>query len=289
MKIIDLLQRGGPHFSFEYFPPKTSKGEETLFATISKMRDLSPSFVSVTCAAGGSTRGKTVDWARRIRDDLGLEAVVHLTCFGVRRDDLRQDVRETKEAGLLNILALRGDVPIPDAPADGCRYATDLIEVVREEYPEACIIAAAYPETHRESRTPAQDLDHLKRKVDAGADALITQLFFENNHFLAFRDRCEAAGIRVPIVPGLMPITSVEQVKRFTEMCGASFPGRLLAELDRAASDPQEVIEMGVMHAIAQCEGLLAEGVPGIHFYTLNRSPATRLVVSSLRRSVGVR
>ena len=288
MRITELLHPGSPAFSFEFFPPKSVKGEESLFQTISEMKALNPAFVSVTCGAGGSEKGKTVEWAERILRDHGIEAVVHLTCLGQTTDSLEAVVDEICDKGLRNILALRGDRPKNgNFPPDiGCQYASELVSLIRDRHPEACILGACYPETHTESTTSQADLDHLKAKVDAGTDVLITQLFFDTDVFLRFVDSCRTAGITIPILPGIMPVTNVDQLERFTQMCGATIPDRLLNSLDTARTDPQDVIAIGVDHAIEQCLELIEAGAPGIHFYTLNRSPATRLVVRALRREL---
>lgn len=286
MRISDLLARPGPHFSFEFFPPKTDQGEATLFETIRRISDLHPAFVSVTCGAGGSTRGKTVEWTSRIKRDLNLEAVAHLTCLGLQRQELLGTISEIEAAGIDNILALRGDPPANDPnfqpPPGSCQYASDLIALVRETYPGACVIGAAYPEGHVHAPSKEEDLRRLKEKVDAGLDVVITQLFFDNRHYFEFLERAGTAGIGVPIIPGIMPVTNVDQVERFTKMCGATIPDSLRVQLDRVKSDPQEVIATGVEHAVRQCRELLAHGTPGIHFYTLNRSPATRLILQGL-------
>lgn len=284
MRITDLITPGLPAYSFEFFPPKTAKGEESLFATISQLQDLKPAFVSVTCGAGGSEKGKTLEWAERIFTDHHIEAIVHLTCLGQTSRDLERTIDEIGELGLRNILALRGDRPKSGNVSEGCQYASDLVSIIRQRHPASCIIGACYPEGHTEAPSAQADLDHLKAKVDAGTDVLITQLFFDNTVYLRFVESCRKAGITIPILPGIMPITNVEQLERFTKMCGASIPADLQKRLIAAKDDPQEVIAIGVEQAIDQCHELLDEGVPGIHFYTLNRSPATRLVVQALRR-----
>ncbi len=284
MRITDLIAPGSPAYSFEFFPPKTAKGEESLFTTISQLQDLKPAFVSVTCGAGGSEKGKTLEWAERIFTEHKIEAIVHLTCLGQSSSVLEQTIDEIGEIGLRNILALRGDRPKSGDVSEGCQYSSDLVSIIRKRHPNSCIIGACYPEGHTEAPSLRADLDHLKAKVDAGTDVLITQLFFDNSVYLRFVDSCRKAGITIPILPGIMPITNVEQLERFTKMCGASIPSELQKRLIAAKDDPQEVIAIGVEQAIDQCNELLDEGVPGIHFYTLNRSPATRLVVQALRR-----
>ncbi len=285
MRIVDRFGDGKPGFSFEFFPPKTPKGESNLFDAIGQLGKLSPRFVSVTCGAGGSTRQKTLDWAGRIKDELGLEPMVHMTCLGVPEAEIRETIAGVRDLGLVNVLALRGD-----APADGseagtgfCQYAADLIALVRAEVPGACIAAACYPEKHTEASSLQSDLEAMKRKADAGVDFFITQLFFDNAKYFEFVGRARSIGITQPIVPGIMPIQGVEQVRRFTSMCGASIPSHLLKLLDQYDVAPEAVYHIGIAHAIAQSTELLAAGVPGIHFYTLNKSPATRVVVEALQ------
>ncbi|MCU0317651.1 MAG: methylenetetrahydrofolate reductase [NAD(P)H] [Fimbriimonadaceae bacterium] len=284
MRIIDKLEGPSPQFSFEYFPPKTEDGEKSLFQTVGRMKELGPAFASVTCGAGGSTRGKTVEWARKIKEELGVEAVVHLTCLGVDEDELRNTIQEIKAHKLINVLALRGDLPQDGSGNQShCQYANELISLIREIYPEACIAAAAYPETHVDANNRFSDLENLKRKADAGADLFVTQLFFDNRHYFEFVGRARSMGITQPIIPGIMPIQNVGQTIRFIEMCGASIPDHLMKLLRQYEDSPKAVYYIGVAHAIAQCDELLRSGVPGIHFYTLNKSPATRLVVEALR------
>lgn len=285
MRIADQFGAGRAGFSFEFFPPKTPKGEAKLFDSIGQLGKLEPNFVSVTCGAGGSTRQKTLDWAGRIKDELGLEPMVHMTCLGVSEAEIRETIAGVQSRGLVNILALRGD-----APADGslvgasyCSFASELVSLVRREVPGACIAAACYPEMHAEAASKQADLDAMKRKADAGVDFFITQLFFDNAKYFEFVGRARSIGITQPIVPGIMPIQGVEQVRRFTSMCGATIPSHLLKLLDQYDVAPAAVYHIGVAHAIAQCTELLAAGVPGIHFYTLNKSPATRVVVEALQ------
>jgi methylenetetrahydrofolate reductase (NADPH) len=281
-----MLEGGGPVFSFEYFPPKTEQGERNLMATVRSMKDLRPGFVSVTCGAGGSTKGKTLEWADQIKNEIGIEAVVHMTCLGRMPDELRAEIAEARERGIENVLALRGDFPrdgaAHEAPTGSCRFAIDLIRLVREEYPKACLLGACYPEGHVDAESRDLDMQRLKEKCDAGLDVLVTQLFFDNEHYFSFVRRAREFGVTQPVVPGIMPVTDVSQVERFTKMCGATIPPPLLERLQACGGDKEAVQQVGVEHAIAQCRGLLAGGAPGIHFYTLNRSPATRLVVKSI-------
>ena len=286
MKIIDILRSGKRTVSFEFFPPKDDAGFADLFQTIAALRPLQPSYVSVTYGAGGSTRRKTVDIVKRIKHEIGIESMAHLTCVGATREEIHSVLEELKESGMENVLPLRGDPPKGAGrfvkTEGGFGYANELVEFIRGRYP-FCLGAACYPEGHQEAPDLKADLDNLKRKVDAGVDFLITQLFFNNDDFFRFRDRAEAAGIKVPILAGIMPILSVKQIKRFTEMCGASIPAGLLANIEAVEDDPEAVRQLGAYHATRQCENLLAGGVAGLHFYTLNRSTATRAVYQTIR------
>jgi methylenetetrahydrofolate reductase (NADPH) len=241
--------------------------------------------VSVTYGAGGSTRARTVDVAKQIQNDVGINVMAHLTCVGSTRADLRGVLNELEAAGIENILALRGDPPkdaaVFESIPGGFGHANDLIAMVERNY-HFCIGGACYPEKHLEAPSLDEDLYHLKRKVDAGAEFLITQLFFENDKYFAFVDRARSLGITVPILPGIMPITNFEQIQRFTAMCGATIPPKLLAELQARRDEPKAVEELGVAYATLQCTDLLRRGAPGIHFYTLNKSPASRAIVSAL-------
>ena len=287
MRIDQLLEReDGPVFSFEFFPPKTPEGEENLYAALRELRTLDPSYVSVTYGAGGSTRSKTIEIVSRIKKDFGLEAMAHFTCVNATTDELRATLDELRDAGVENVLALRGDPPAGQErwtkTEGGLEYSRELVELLVDEY-DFAIGAAAFPETHIHATSPEDDLRHLKSKVDAGARFLITQLFFDNSHYFSFVERARAAGIDVPILAGVMPITSVDGVKRMTELSAAELPADLEAALEARRGDAEAVAELGVAYATLQCADLLANGCPGIHFYTLNRSPATRAILSALK------
>jgi methylenetetrahydrofolate reductase (NADPH) len=295
VKITDLLryarERGEPVFSFEFFPPKTADGERALFETVEALRPLGPAYVSVTYGAGGSTRQKTVELVKRLKRESEVEAMAHVTCVGSSRDEIAAVLDEVAEAGVQNVLALRGDPPRGQAAftphPDGFRYASELVAFVRSQ-PERwrfCVGAAAYPEGHVETRDLSRDLANLRTKVDAGVDFLVTQLFFDDDRYFAFVDRARAAGVAVPIIPGIMPFTNVEQVERFTALCGASIPPHLRAAMEVRREDADGARELGVAYASLQCADLLRRGAPGIHFYTLNRSPSTRAIVAALRAS----
>ncbi len=286
MRIDRILASDGPTFSFEFFPPKTEAGEANLYTALSELRTLEPSFVSVTYGAGGSTRGKTIEIVKRMREEYGLEAMAHFTCVGANVQELRGTLDEMRAAGIDNVLALRGDPPEGQEQwlktEGGLEYSRELVELISADYPFA-VGAACFPETHIHAESPEADLAHLVEKVDAGVDFLITQLFFDNELYFDFIARARAAGIEVPIVPGIMPITKVGQVERMAAMCGASIPDGLRAELHARGEDPEAVLDFGVAYATLQCAELLAAGAPGIHFYTLNRSPATRAILSALK------
>src|SRR5688500_8179909 len=289
MRIDERLVDGGPSFSFEFFPPKTDDGARNLAAALDELSGMDPTFVSVTYGAGGtvSQREKTIDIVAGIRADHGLEAMAHFTCVNATTAELRATLDRMRDAGIENVLALRGDPPQGasewTATDGGLRYSRELIELIRAEYPEFAIGAACFPEVHIHAESPESDLRYLKEKVDAGARFLITQLFFDNALFYDFVARAREIGIDVPIIPGIMPITNFEQIKRFTSMCGATIPGHLMRELEARADQPAAVTDFGVAYATLQCADLLANGAPGIHFYTLNRSPATRAILSALR------
>lgn len=287
MKIRNRLNPSNPCFSFEFFPPKTDEGTANLLKTLEDLAPLEPGFVSVTYGAGGSTRDRTVELVTRIKQTTGIEAMAHLTCVGYSREELRELLQRLAAAKIDNVLPLRGDPPkgqtnfVPTA--GGFRYASELVHFIREEDFNFCLGGACYPEGHVETASRDDDLRHLKAKVDAGLDFLITQLFFDNAFYFDFVERARRAGINIPIVPGIMPITNYEQVHRFTRICGVTVPMRLGLQLERVKDQPEAVVQLGVAHATVQCMELLARGVPGIHFFTLNKSPATRMIVGALR------
>jgi methylenetetrahydrofolate reductase (NADPH) len=293
VRIKDLLrfagERGEPIFSFEFFPPKTDDGVKALFETVEALRPLGPAYVCVTYGAAGSTRARTVELVKRLKRESEVEAMAHLTCVGSSRDEVAAALDELAEAGVHNVMALRGDPPRGVSTftphPQGFRYASELIEFIRAQPARwsFCLGAAAYPEGHLETRDLARDVANLKRKVDAGADFLVTQIFFDNAHYFTFVERAKAAGIGVPILPGIMPIQTVEQIERMTKLCGASLPRSLRAAMDVRREAPEAARELGLSYATLQCSDLLRRGAPGVHFYTLNRSPSTRAILSALR------
>jgi methylenetetrahydrofolate reductase (NADPH) len=293
VRISDLLrfarERGEPIFSFEFFPPKTDDGVRALFETVEALRPLAPAYVSVTYGAGGSTRARTLELVKRLKRESEVETMAHVTCVGSSREELSAVLDEIAEAGVQNVLALRGDPPRGETTftphPDGFRYASELVAFIRS-HPERwrfCVGAAAYPEGHVETRDLSADLRNLGTKVEAGVDFLVTQLFFENVHYVRFVDRARAAGISVPIIPGIMPFTNVDQVERFTAMCGACIPPPLHAAMRVRRADPDAARDLGVAYATLQCADLLRRGAPGVHFYTLNRSTSTRAILAALR------
>jgi len=288
MRIDELLARSGdPTFSFEFFPPKTPAGEENLYAALRELQPLEPAYVSVTYGAGGGTSDKTIEIVSTIKERFGLEAMAHFTCVNATTDDLRGALDRLRDAGIENVLALRGDPPAGQdrwtKTDGGLEYSRELVELLAAEYPEFAIAGAAFPETHIDAASPEADLEYLKAKVDAGASFLVTQLFFENRFYFDLVERARAAGITVPIIAGIMPITNVEGIKRMTTLSNAALPAGLEQALDARKDDPEAVAELGVSYATLQCADLLAGGCPGIHFFTLNRSPATRAILSALK------
>lgn len=285
MGIADLYEQSDPVVSFEFFPPKTDAGYRSLFHTIKDLKQLSPGFVSVTMGAGGSTRTKTVDITIDITREIGLVTMCHLPCTGFRPDEVGAILDQLDAGGVHNVLALRGDPPADDPdfvpPADGFRYANELVEyiAVRGGF---SIGAACCPEVHPEALDAETDLANLKRKVDAGTNFLVSQLFLDNAKFFDFIERARAADISIPIVPGIMPIATVSGIRRMAGMNGTAIPDELEAELQRVEGDDDATYALGVRWATMQCEELLASGIDGIHFYTLNRSPATREIYRSL-------
>jgi methylenetetrahydrofolate reductase (NADPH) len=287
-RIDQILEQAGdePVFSFEFFPPKTDEGMTNLFNAVAELRQLEPSFVSVTYGAGGSTRDRTIEIIGRIKNELAIETMAHFTCVGSTTEHLRETLDAITATGVENIIALRGDPPQGETTftrtEGGLGNADELTTLIIENY-DVCVAGACYPEVHPEAVSAESDLGFAKQKVDNGASFLVTQLFFDNDAYFDYVDRARAAGIEVPIVPGIMPIGGYEQIKRFTSMCGATIPARLMDELDARKDDPEAIQDLGVAYATLQCADLLSRGAPGIHFYTLNKSPATRAILSSLR------
>lgn len=285
MHIKDLYKKGQLGVSFELFPPKDPAGDEALYRAAERLVRHDPVFFSCTYGAGGTTRDRTIDICVEIRRKFNIPATAHFTCIGSSKSELLGWLARAKAAGIQNIMTLRGDVP-PDSPlrADGLKHANELVALIKENYPEFGIGVAGYPEKHVEAKDAQTDLHYLKQKVDAGADAVYTQLFFENKNFFRFYEKYQKAGIRVPLIPGIMPITEFARIKRMAEMCGAHVPADLCNKLEAAKDDKEAQLKLGVEHAAKQCEELIANGFPGIHFYALNLSKACREVLKTLGR-----
>jgi methylenetetrahydrofolate reductase (NADPH) len=284
VKIRDLYARGRPVISFEFFPPATPEGEASLVRTIDALRPLGPGFVSVT-RTGAKPREAPVELVGRIRA-LGLEGAAHVTCIEASRAELEAHLDFMAARGVENLVTIRGDRPKDPAfrpPADGFRYAVDMIRLIRKRGHDFCLIGGGHPEGHPECRDREVNVRHLQEKVAAGLDAVITQLFYDNADYYTFVERARRVGIDVPLVPGIMPITNWPQIERITALSGNQVPDRLRAALERVRSDEQAAVAVGVEWATQQCADLLRQGAPGIHFYTLNRSPATRAIFENLR------
>lgn len=259
---------------------------DALFRHVERLVEMGPSYITCTYGAGGSTQDRTLEVISGVRQKYELPVATHLTCVGCTPDQMRQYLEKARQLGIQNVVALRGDPPRGEKKfrpvAGGFSYANELVEFVRREFADMGIAVAGYPETHQEALSPDADLENLKRKVDAGADVVITQLFYENDDFFKFRDRCEQIGIRVPIVPGLLPVTNCAQIKRIASLCGAKLPAEFERDLERHADDPAGQFEVGVEYAVKQTAELLDAGVAGIHFYVLNKSEATERVLSAV-------
>ncbi|MCA8990018.1 MAG: methylenetetrahydrofolate reductase [NAD(P)H], partial [Planctomycetaceae bacterium] len=250
ISLSELLKSKDPVISIEIFPPKTERGDELLFEMLETLAQYQPRFISCTYGAGGSTRSRTIELCQRVQSRFQIPATAHFTCVGSSQDDLDHWLKSATEAGIRNIMALRGDAPQNQAefkPAPGgLSYASELVAFIRQRHPNLGIGVAAYPEKHPESTSAAEDLKHLKTKIDAGADAAFTQLFFDNDLFFAFRDRYTAAGCGVPLIPGIMPITEFSRIKRITEMCGSTIPQKLAGKLEAVQDDAEAQMEIGV-------------------------------------------
>jgi methylenetetrahydrofolate reductase (NADH) len=285
VRLRDIVGRGRPTISFEFFPPKTPQGEASLMQAIEVLRPLGPSFVSVT-RTGGKPREATIELVSRIQG-LGIPGAAHVTAIEASPTDIAAALDLIASRDIENLVLLRGDVP-KDAgfrrPADGFRYAADLVAFVRARAPQLSLAGACHPEGHPETRDLPREVDHLRAKVDAGLDVVITNMFYVNAHYFAFVDRLRRAGITVPVVAGLMPITNVRQIARMADLCGAEFPAALASRLESLQDDPAGSLATAVEWTTAQCVELLRGGAPGIHFYTLNQSPATRAIFENLRR-----
>ncbi len=283
--LADFYTQTNPAISFELFPPKTDAGNASLMRHVNALLRFDPSFFTCTYGAGGSTRDKTLDIVQQVKERFGLPVASHLTCVGATVDYLREYLSEARQRGVDFIVALRGDPPKGETEftpvAGGLRYANELVTLIREEFSEFGIVVAGYPEVHQEAASPEADLDNLKRKVDAGANVVVTQLFYKNEDFFRFRQRYEAAGITAPLVPGILPVTNLGQIQRITNLCGASLPDDFISQL-AASDDVDHQMQVGVAQATEQVRELMQADVPGIHFYVLNQSTATSCVLDNL-------
>lgn len=286
LPISDLFAGQRPLRSLEFFPPKDDAGVDALRATAHALRAISPDFVSVTYGAGGTTRDRTAQVSGLLRTEFGLTVMPHLTCVGHTRDELSAIADRIHGEGFRNIMTLRGDPPKGETTftpyRDGLRYASDLVALLKARHPDFCLGVGGYPEKHPEAPSAEADLAALKRKVDAGAGFITTQLFFDNAVYYRFVDKCRAAGITVPIVPGLMPVLSLKQIQRFTTMCGATLPATLLRRLESAAENPEIVEIVGVDWTLTQIRDLLAHGAPGYHLYIMNRAKSALALAAGL-------
>jgi methylenetetrahydrofolate reductase (NADPH) len=290
MKIRDILKTTRPTISFEFFPPKNDEAMTNLLETLSRLHELRPTFATCTYGAGGSTRARTLEVTLKIKEQFGLEAMAHFTCVGQRVSEIDRVLTDFAQRGIENVLALRGDRPVGQAdPPEGWfpdfKNAVDLVRHIRKRFDDTFSIGCAgYPEKHPEAPDFGTDLRLLREKVGAGADFIITQLYFNNQDFFRFAKRCRDVGITVPVIAGIMPVTNVAQIKKFTAMCGAAIPEKMLADLNAIADDPEAVTQYGIEWSTRQCRELLAVNVDGLHFYTLNKSKATRQIVENLRQ-----
>jgi methylenetetrahydrofolate reductase (NADPH) len=285
MSLCRIYGPGRFALSYELFPPKTQAGERALFRHLHELVGFGPSFVTCTYGAGGSTRDRTLDTVQRVKETFHIPVASHLTCVGAMADQLRAYLAEAAGRHVDYIVAVRGDPPRGEKqfqPVEGgLRFANELVGLIRGEFPRFGIAVAGYPEVHQEASSPEADLANLKRKVECGADIVVTQLFYNNDDFFRFRERYERIGIQVPLVPGILPVTTLSQVRHITSLCGARLPNRLVAELDQK-NDPEWQFQVGVEHAVQQVRGLIEAGIPGIHFYVLNKSQATCQVLQAV-------
>ncbi len=279
---IDKLLNTKQTLSFEFFPPKEAAQESVLFDTIEKLAPFNPDFVSITYGAGGSTGHKTFDWTLKLKNDYKLNAMMHLTCYGNDLPSLHEICDKLSGSGIVNLLALRGDPPKEGTQSvnHNYSYADELVTFVSENYPDLCVGVAGYPEKHTQAVSIHRDIDNMKRKLDAGGKFIITQLFFDNDFLYRYRDLLHKAGIAVPVVAGIMPIVNYGQIVRFTQMCGATLPAKLIEKLEKASE--ADAMKIGEEHAVIQSRDLLSQGVGGIHYYTLNRYPSTLNVLKQL-------
>jgi len=286
MSLTNTYGPGRFALSFELFPPKTDGGVRALAGHVAELIKFKPSYVTCTYGAGGSTQNRTLEIIGDVRKQHQVAVATHLTCVGSTRDQLRDYLQRAWDLGVENVVALRGDPPQGETKftpvADGFSYANELVEFIRAEFPDMGILVGGYPETHQEATSPEADLQNLKRKVDAGSDAIITQLFYNNEDFFRFRDKCEQLSIAAPIIPGLLPVTNGAQIQRIASLCGAKLPSEFITALEKHEGDAEGQFEVGVEFATNQTAELLEAGVPGIHYYVLNKSAATKRVLEAV-------
>ena len=282
----DVYRAGRLGVSIELFPPKTAAGEQSLYAHVGKLIEYGPDFVTCTYGAGGSTRDKTLDIVRQVKSRFDVPVASHLTVVGSTVDQLREYLRQAAEAKVDYLVALRGDPAQGQssfqATAGGLRHANELVELIHREFPQFGVAVAGYPEKHQEAASFDADLGNLKRKVDAGSDVVLTQLFFDNRDFFRFRERCDALGIRTPIVPGILPVTNLKQIQRIASLCGAKIPQTFVDDLSRS-DQPQWQMQVGIEFALHQVHELVRRGVPGLHFYVLNQSQAMLAILEGMQ------
>jgi len=272
--------------SFEFFPPRDEAQERQLYQVLAQLKDFRPDFTSVTYGALGTTREKTFRWVKEIKEKFKIEPVAHLTCIAATQESILKQLEELEGMGVENILALRGDPPegktdfIP--PSNGFRYAKELIAFIKKHKPGFCLGVAGFPEGHPKSPSLAKDTDYLKEKIGAGGEYVITQLFFDNQHYFNFKERCLRAGIKVPLIPGVMPIVSLKQIRKMTEICGATIPPELLKKLEKNKDDKKAIEKLGVDYALSQCRDLIKMGVPGLHFFVMNQAGPISKILQNL-------
>ena len=288
MKISSLMADSKPFISLEFFPPRDQSAWPGFFSQVEKLEEVNPLFVSVTYGAGGSTQDYTLEIVSRMKNNYGLEPMAHLTCVGASRERIMGFLRNLKSAGVQNVLALRGDPPggeekfVPDS--EEFQHASDLVSFIREHFPDFCVGVAAYPEGHVEAQTLDEDILFLKKKLDLGSDFAVTQLFFDNAHYFSFLEKARTAGIDKPIIPGILPVTSLNIIRKSISLSGASLPNGFMESLEEAeqTGGAEAVREMGTQHAIGQVRGLLEGGAPGVHLYTLNKADTCLQIVRTL-------
>lgn len=285
MKTAELFKKKTV-LSFEVFPPKRTAPVDTIYSTLDKLKNLNPDFISVTYGAGGSENCKaTLDIASAIKNKYQIESAAHLPCIGLTKEEVQRQLADFKAAGIENILALRGDLPDGPVPKGDFKHASDLIAFIAENS-DFNVIAACYPEGHMESKDVLSDIRHLKSKTDAGAEHLITQLFFDNDYFYRFRERCVLAGIQVPIEAGIMPVVNKKQIERMVSLCGVDLPRKFVAMMERYQDSPEAMCDAGIAYAVDQIVDLISQGVDGVHLYTMNRPYIAKRIYEAVYRLI---